>query len=86
MWRSKNSALPLMVCPLIKGRAGVALYGLDGTDIFVSFKLECLCFNNEAKYETLIIGLISALRMGIRKVQVQEGSKFIIKQVNEELP
>lgn len=40
---------------------GVILYDLEGTNVFLSFKLEFPCFTNGAGYETRIIGLFSAL-------------------------
>lgn len=37
-----------------------------------------------AEYEALVIGLVSALRMGVQKLRVQGDSKLIIQQVNGE--
>lgn len=54
----------------------------DSINISVAFKLEFLCSNNEAEYEALVIGLTSALRRGIQKLEVQGDLKLIIKQVN----
>lgn len=54
----------------------------DGTVISLSFRLDFPCFNNVAEYEALVIGPVSALRMGIRRLRVQGDSKLIIQQVN----
>lgn len=45
---SKNGVLALMVRRLTE----------DGTNIYLAFKLEFLCSNNEAEYEALFTGLI----------------------------
>lgn len=41
------------------------LYDSDGTDVSLSFKLNFPCSKNEAEYEALVIGLMSALEVGI---------------------
>lgn len=46
----------------------VVTYAPDGTNISLAFKLEFFGINNKAEYEALIIGLASALRMGIRRL------------------
>lgn len=56
----------------------------NGTNISHTFKLQFLWVNSEAEYETLIIGLISALLMVIRKLKGVGDSKFKIKQDNQE--
>lgn len=43
------------------GGVGVVLYGPNGTNISLYFKLEFLCSNSRARYEALIVRLISAL-------------------------
>lgn len=66
------------------GGVGVDLYAFDGTSISLYFNLEFACSNNEAKYKALIMGLISALYLGIPRHMMQGYSKMIIKQVNGE--
>lgn len=43
------------------GGPGVILYAHDGTNIPLAFKLQFLFSSNEAEYEAMIIGQISAL-------------------------
>lgn len=59
---------------------GVVLYDPDGVRISLSFKLEFSCSNYVAEYETLLLGLISALKLGVRKLRVQGDSKLIIEK------
>lgn len=40
-----------------EGGAGVVLYAIDGSNIFIAFKLEFFCSNNEVENKDLIIGL-----------------------------
>lgn len=64
--------------------AGVVLYNPDGVSISLSFKLEFPCSSNIAEYEALLLGLISTLRLGVKRLRVQGDSKLIIEQVNGE--
>lgn len=41
-------------------------------------------FGNVAEYEALVTDLISALRMGIKKLRVQGDSKLVIQEINKE--
>lgn len=66
------------------GDARVVFYDPDGFSISLSFKLEFPYSNNMAEYEALLLRLISALKLGVRKLQVQGDSKLIIEQVNRE--
>lgn len=63
------------------GGTGILLYAPDGIDVSLSLKLKFPCSNNEYKYEAWIIGLISALEMGFRRLCVQGDSRLIIQQV-----
>lgn len=53
------------------GGAGLVLYAPQGIHGSFSFKLEFPYSNNIAKYETLIIELISTLKMGIGRLYLQ---------------
>lgn len=66
------------------GGPGVVLYAPDGTNISLTFKLNIFSTKNEAEYVVLIVGLISALKMGVYRLRVQGDSKLLIKQVNDE--
>lgn len=57
---------------------GILLNPPNGTNISHVFKLEFYCTNKEANYKALIMGLISALKMGVRRFRVQGDSELII--------
>lgn len=68
LWRSKHGALLLVAPPIIKVvGTGIVLYYLDVSKASLSFMHKVSCSNNEAKYEALIIGMVSTLRMGTQK-------------------
>lgn len=58
------------------------LYSLDGISISLPFTLELFYINNEANYEALIIRLIPALKVEIRRLRVHGDLKLTIKQIN----
>lgn len=60
----------------------VKRYALDDNNVSLSFKLEFPCSKNEAEHETMIVGLILALYIEIRKLCVL-GDPKLIKQVSE---
>lgn len=62
------------------------LYAHDGIKITLSFKLEFLCSNNEAEYESLVMGLSLPYRWEFVGFKVQGDSMLIIKQVNRKFP
>lgn len=64
--------------------AGVVLQNDDGTIVSLSFSLDFPCSNNVAEYEAFVIGLVFALRMGIRRLRVHGDFKLVIQQDNEE--
>lgn len=68
----------------IRRGAGVVLHDPDGVSISLSFKPEFPCSNNVVEYEGLLLGLIAALKLGVKKLRVQGDSKLIIEQVNGE--
>lgn len=67
----------------LRRRRGVILYDLDGVSTSLSFKFDFPCSNNVAEYEALLLGLIPALKLGVKKFQVQGDSKSF-EQVNKE--
>lgn len=52
-WITKNGILLSMVHPPIKGTRQELLYDRDGTNIFLSFRLDFLCSNKEAEFKAL---------------------------------
>lgn len=69
--KTENGTLPSISSIQRVGGAGIVLYVPDGSDVSLSLKLKFLCSNNEAAEETLLIGLISTLHMGIRRLSMQ---------------
>lgn len=66
-----------------KGETGV-LHAPDDTNISLFFKLKFPYSNKQAKYEALIIGLISPLQMGSSQGSGAGRYKLIIKHINRE--
>lgn len=60
-----------------RGGTGVVLYDPDSVSISLSFKLKFACSNNVTEYEALLLGLISVLKLGVKKLRVQGDSKLI---------
>ena len=46
-----------------------------------TFKLHFPCSNNEAKYETLVVGLKASKRLGIKRLKVFGDSELVINQI-----
>ena len=46
-----------------------------------AYKLCFPCSNDEAEYETLVVGLKAAKRLGIKKLKVFGNSELVIKQI-----
>ena len=46
----------------------------------LSFKLEFPCSNNMAEYEAYLIGLATALKMGIKHLRVMSDSNLVVYQ------
>lgn len=61
-----------IVRPIMEEMGTVLLYAPDGIYFSLSFKLDFLYFDEEAKYEALVTGLISALQIGIHMLRVQK--------------
>ena len=67
----------------VTGRgAGVVLTSPQGQEIPLAFKLDFHCTNNEAEYEALLIGLLSAQNVGASRLCIHGDSNLIIKQSN----
>ena len=67
----------------IKGtRLGLVLKSPQGDMIVQSIRCEFKATNNEAEYETLIVGLTVAKDMNIKKINVKSDSLLIVSQIN----
>jgi ribonuclease HI len=66
------------------GGAGVILIDPSGDQVKYMVHLEFKATNNMAEYEVLILGLSTALSLGIHQLLVEGDSQLIIKQVREE--
>ncbi|XP_028070435.1 uncharacterized protein LOC114272919 [Camellia sinensis] len=65
-----------------KGGIGIVLTSKSGEKLYLSYKLDFHCSNNEAEYEALILGLIAAEKHSIKKIRIRGDSKLIVKQVS----
>ena len=59
---------------------GVVLYHEEDKAVVLSFKLEVPCSNNTAEYEAYLIGLATALEMGIKHLKVMSDSNLVACQ------
>lgn len=74
-----------MAHPLIKAAGQKSCYMIQMALTFLSFRLEFPCSNDEAEYDTLIIGLIFVFYSFSRQtLSRQTHYKLIIQQVTEE--
>ncbi|XP_028074192.1 uncharacterized protein LOC114276606 [Camellia sinensis] len=67
-----------------KGGTGIVLTRKSGEKLYLSYKLDFHCSNNEAEYEALILVLIAAEKHSIKKIQIRGDSKLIVKQVSRQ--
>ncbi|XP_028127092.1 uncharacterized protein LOC114323632 [Camellia sinensis] len=64
-----------------KGGVGVTLTSQEREKFHLSYKLDFECSNNEAEYEMLILGLISAQKKGLHKLKIWGDFKFVVKKM-----
>jgi len=60
------------------GRVGVILNHEEDKAVALSFKLEFSCSNNTAEYKAYLIGLATALEMGIKHLRVLGDSNLVV--------
>ncbi|GJZ86757.1 reverse transcriptase domain-containing protein [Tanacetum coccineum] len=60
---------------------GLILTSPEGTEFTYALRFQFAASNNEAEYETLIVGIWIAGRIGVRNVQVSVDSKLVANQV-----
>ena len=56
------------------------MYHEEDKVVALSFKLEFPCSNNMAEYEAYLIGLATALKMGIKHLRVMSDSNLVVYQ------
>ncbi|XP_058208199.1 uncharacterized protein LOC131321214 [Rhododendron vialii] len=61
---------------------GMLLVALDRSHILLTFKLNFEVTNNEAEYEACIVGMETAIEIGIEKLEVVEDSNLVVSQAN----
>ena len=59
---------------------GIVLYHEEDKAVALSFKLEFPSSNNMAEYEAYLIGLATALEMGIKHLKVMGDSNLVVCQ------
>ena len=59
----------------------IVLYHKEDEAVALSFKLEFPCSNNTAKYEAYLIGLATALKMGVKYLKVIGDSNQVVCQI-----
>ncbi|KAK9921977.1 hypothetical protein M0R45_030466 [Rubus argutus] len=63
------------------GGAGVVLTDPTGNTKALSFKLRFPCTNNIAEYEAFVIGMSTAIEMGVKRINVIGDSNLVISQM-----
>ena len=56
------------------------MYHEEDEAVALSFKLEFLCSNNTAEYESYLTGLATAFEMGVKHLKVMGDSNLVICQ------
>lgn len=64
-------------------KAGISLYNSFGNFFSFSYRLNFSCTNNVAEFETLLLGLENALKLGCQKIIVFGDSELIINLVRK---
>ena len=60
------------------GGVGVVLYHEEDKEVALSFKLEFPCSNSKEEYEAYLIGLATALEMGVKHLKVMGDSNLVV--------
>ena len=64
---------------------GIIMISLEGITIEKSLRLDFSAINNEAKYETWLVGMAMVQKMGGRAMKVFLDSRLVVGQVKGEL-
>ena len=62
------------------GGASIVLANGENEALFMSFKLDFLCFNNAAEYKAYLTGLAITREMGIKRLKVRGDSNLVVSQ------
>ena len=62
-------------------RAGIVIISPKGIKITLSFNLAFKCTNNQAGYETLVIGLEILMKLGAQEVHIIRDSQLVLWQL-----
>ena len=65
------------------GGVGIVLYHKEDKVVVLSFKLEFPCSNNTTEYEAYLIGLATALEMGVKHLKVIGDLNLMVCQTKE---
>jgi len=65
----------------MRAGARIVIITSEGIRLEHSFRLGFRAFNNEAKYEALLVGLRMVLDMGARDVKIYSDSRLVVSQV-----
>ena len=65
------------------GGVGIVLYHKKDKVVVLSFKLEFPCSNNTTEYEAYLIGLATALEMGVKHLKVIGDLNLVVCQTKE---
>ena len=65
------------------GGVGIVLYHKEDKVVVLSFKLEFPCSNNTTEYEAYLIGLATALEMGVKHLKVIGDLNLVVCQTKE---
>ena len=60
------------------GGVGVVLYHEEDKEVALSFKLKFPCSNSKEEYEAYLIGLATALEMGVKHLKVMGDSNLVV--------
>ena len=64
--------------------AGIVIISPKGIKTTISFSLAFKCTNNQAEYETLVIGLETLLELGTQEVRIVRDSQSVLRQLTGE--
>ena len=64
---------------------GLVIISLNKIIIEKSLRLGFSIINNEAEYETLLVGMAMVQKMGGKSIEVFSDSRLVVGQVKEEL-
>ena len=67
-----------------RGGVGVVITTLEGEILKYEVRLRFLATNNEAEYESILIGLRLGKELGVKNLLIQSDSKLVVEQIKGE--